>query len=364
MIAQSYKILLVDDDEDDFVVTEDLLSRAEQVAFQLDWVNTFEEALNVIKQKDHDVYLFDYRLGPKNGLELLDVSLQQGCQKPIILLTGLGDHDIDMEAIKMGAADYLIKGQINTPLLERSILHAIERKRAQLKQAELLEELEAANQELTDFAHIISHDLKAPLRGISSLAFWLATDHADTLDQEAQELLNLLTGRVKRMSDLIDGVLQYSKVGRVKGQKSYIDLNQLIKTIIDSLDPPKHIHITIPSDLPHLYSEEAPLQQVFQNLLSNAVAYIDKPEGYVQIKCQVVGEEWQFSIQDNGCGIAPRYYSRIFQIFQTLTPEEGTGVGLAIVKKIIEMYNGKIWVESEVGQGSVFYFTLPKDVPS
>ncbi len=359
----SYRILLVDDDEDDYVVARDLLSESERVSFQLDWVSSFEQAAETLEQEQHDVYLFDYRLEARNGLELLQLALERGCQKPIILLTGLGDHDIDMAAIQMGAEDYLVKGQINTPLLERSILHAIERKRSEARQSQLLAELEEANRELMDFAYIISHDLKAPLRGIGSLVNWIATDQAHYFDDEAKELLDLLTKRIKRMWDLIDGVLRYSRVGRIREQWLPVNLNEIVAHILDTIELPPPVQVVIESPLPTVYGEEVRLRQVLQNLISNAVNYIDKPQGQIRIGCEESEEQWTIWIQDNGVGIEPAHHHRIFQIFQTLSSFEesgSTGVGLTIVKKIVEMYGGTVWVKSQPQQGSTFYFTLPK----
>ncbi len=357
------KILLVDDDEDDYVVTRDLLLEAERSQFKLDWVETYEAALALMEQQQYDVYLLDYRLGPRDGLELLSEALECGCQEPIILLTGLGDHDIDMAAMKAGAADYLVKGQLDTPLLERSILHAVERKQAAAEQTKLVFELAAANRELKDFAYIVSHDLKAPLRGIGSLADWIGTDYADRLDEEGQEMLQLLRNRVRRMNDLIDGVLQYSRIGRIHEEKIAVDLNQVVADVVDAIAPPPHIEITIDTELPTLASEKTRIQQIFQNLLSNAVKYIDKSNGSITISCIEENNLWKFSIADNGPGIEEKHFEKIFQIFQTLSPRdesESTGVGLAVVKKIVENYHGRIWLESEIGIGTVFYFTLPQ----
>ena len=238
-----------------------------------------------------------------------------------------------------------------------------ERRRAEEKQAELLEEVESANRELKDFAYIISHDLKAPLRGIKTLADWLATDHADKLDTNGKEQLNLLLARVGRMHNLIDGVLRYSRVGRVKGQKVHVNLNEIIPEIIDTVAPPENIAITVENQLPVVECEKTCVIQVFQNLLSNAVKYMDKPEGRVSIRSVEENGFWKFSVSDNGPGIEEKHFERIFRIFQTLSPRdefESTGVGLTIIKKIVELHNGKIWVRSKPGEGTTFFFTLPK----
>ena len=238
-----------------------------------------------------------------------------------------------------------------------------ERKRAEERQAQLLQEVKSVNKELKDFAYIVSHDLKAPLRGIKTLTDWLATDYADKLDKNGREQMNLLMNRVQRMHNLIDGVLKYSRVGRVKEEKVKVNLNDLVSEVIDMVAPPENIEITVENQLPVVECEQIRIMQVFQNLLSNAIKYMDKPRGRIRIGCVEENEFWKFSVSDNGPGIEEKYFEKIFQMFQTLTPRdefESTGIGLTVVKKIIEIYGGGILVESEVGNGTTFFFTLPK----
>ncbi|HYP28952.1 MAG TPA: CHASE3 domain-containing protein [Blastocatellia bacterium] len=238
-----------------------------------------------------------------------------------------------------------------------------ERKRAEETQAELLRELESANRELSDFAYVVSHDLKAPLRAIGSLATWIASDYADKFDEGGKEQMSLLRGRVKRMHDLIDGILQYSRVGRVKEQRVEVDLNALVREAITLLSPPPSVRVTVECSLPTVVCERTRMEQVFQNLLSNALKFMDKPEGEIKIRCEDRGEEWVFCVSDNGPGIEEKHFAKIFQIFQTLAPRdefESTGIGLSVVKKTVEMYGGSVWVESAPGVGSSFFFTLPK----
>lgn len=237
-----------------------------------------------------------------------------------------------------------------------------ERKHAEAQRLRLLQEISSANEELTNFAYVVSHDLKAPLRGIASLADWLSTDYADQFDDEGREHMRLLINRVHRMSALIDGILQYSRVGRVKETAVKVDLNALVHEVVDLLAPPAHIDVAVDMVLPTVVGERTRFQQVFQNLISNAIKYMDKPEGRVRVSC-IEGEDgWQFSVADNGMGIEARHFERIFQLFQTLTSRdkiESTGVGLALVKKIVEMYGGRVWVESTPAMGSTFWFSLP-----
>lgn len=242
-----------------------------------------------------------------------------------------------------------------------------ERKQAEEHRDRLLRELESANEELKNFGYVVSHDLKAPLRAIGSLADWLSTDYVDKFDDEGKEHMRLLISRVHRMDGLIDGILQYSRVGRVKEVAVAVELNHLVREVIDLLAPPENIKVSIVNSLPTVMAEPTRIQQVFQNLISNAIKYMDKPEGEIRISCGAEGKQWKFSITDNGPGIDQQHFEKIFQLFQTLAPRdrvESTGVGLALVKKIVEMYGGRVWVESKVGQGSTFFFTLPRTAAS
>ena len=240
-----------------------------------------------------------------------------------------------------------------------------ERKLAEERNASLLAELSSANEELTSFAYVVSHDLKAPLRGIGSLADWISTDYAQHFNDEGKEHMRLLIARVHRMSALIDGILQYSRVGRVREVAASVDLNSLLRDVIDLLAPPPHITVVVEGPMPTIVAEPTRLQQLFHNLVSNAIKYMDKPQGQVRIACRDSGSDWQFSVADNGPGIEARHFDKIFQLFQTLAPRdrvESTGVGLTLAKKIVEMYGGRIWVESVPGAGATFQFTLPKNL--
>ncbi len=247
--------------------------------------------------------------------------------------------------------------------LVESFLDISEQKKTEEHQAQLLQKLENVNRELNSLVYIISHDLKTPLRGINTLVNWLSTDYSGKFDQEGKEQIELILNRVGRMYSLIDGVLQYSEVGRVTEEKTIVNLNRLVPNIINRIAPPENITITIENELPVIEYEATRITQVFHNLLSNAVKYMDKPRGQIRVDCLEEESCWKFSIADNGPGIEERYFEKIFQMFQTLSPRdevESTGVGLTVVKKIIEMYGGRIWVESVVGEGSTFFFMLPK----
>jgi len=229
----------------------------------------------------------------------------------------------------------------------------------------LAEQLEKVTKEFRDFSYIISHDLKAPLRGIKALADWLSEDYSDKLDDDGREQMALLVKRVNRMHNLLDGVLEYSRVGRVQEEHAQINLNELLTEIIDMASVPENIKVTVDENMPTIICEEKCVIQIFENLIKNAVTYMDKDQGTVHISFADDGESWKFSVKDNGPGIPEDQFEKIFKIFQTLQAKdefESTGVGLTIVKKIVEMYGGKVWPESTIGEGTTFYFTLPKKI--
>lgn len=245
-----------------------------------------------------------------------------------------------------------------------------ERKKAEQTLVELNAALETTNlelirtnKELQEFAYITAHDLKTPLRAIGTLADWLLVDYVDKFDEQGKENVRLLVAKAKQMSSLIDDILRYSGAGQNTRKPQAVDLNRVVSGVMNEIAPPRHIHVTIENPLPTLICPKNHIIQIYQNLLSNAVKYMDKPEGQIKIGCVDSDNTWKFHVTDNGPGIEKKYFDKIFKIFQTLSPRKGiesTGIGLSIVKKLVELNKGTVWVESEVGTGSTFYFTLPK----
>jgi signal transduction histidine kinase len=226
-----------------------------------------------------------------------------------------------------------------------------------------VERLSLANQELSRLATVTSHDLKTPLRGIKTLTDWIASDYAARLDEPGRECLGLLGERATRMFHLIDAVHRYVSIECTDRDKSPVDLHAAVTEVIAGLKAPPNVHLTIEGRLPIVHCYKDHITQLFQSLLGNAVKYIDKPEGRVTIRCTEESDCWQFSIADNGPGIAPRYHRKIFEIFQTLDSKdrpEDVGIGLSIAKKIVDLSEGRIWLESTPGSGSTFFFTLPR----
>jgi len=255
------------------------------------------------------------------------------------------------------------------------MIHAVEvtdqvvaRKEVEQKAEELLRlahALEQSNRELDQFAYVASHDLKAPLRGIANLTQWIEEDLGDRVTGESAEHMRLLQGRVHRMEALIDGILAYSRAGRVRTPPEPVDTGALVRDVVELLAPGAGVEVEVEPGMPTVEAERIPLQQVFMNLVGNAVKYGRAARGTVRVRVgwRAVRDACEFTVADDGPGIAPEYHDRIWGIFQTLQARdkvEGTGIGLSVVKKIVESRGGEAWVRSAAGEGAEFGFTWPR----
>ncbi|MFH1615362.1 MAG: ATP-binding protein [Planctomycetota bacterium] len=252
---------------------------------------------------------------------------------------------------------------------EEKLQHAHDELEVKVKErtAELaatVEKLTVSNRELKEFAYIAAHDLKSPVRAIGSLAGMISNECRDILNEQCKEELDMLVQRTERMNDFISGILKYATLGHVAVQNEKVDINDVVNWAIDQVETSKEtIEITMETELPVVMGQRTHIIQIFQNLLDNAIKYMDKPKGQIRIGCVEKDDFWEFSVADNGPGIEEKYFDKIFQIFQTLTRRdeiESTGIGLSLVRKIVELYGGKVWVKSKIGEGSTFFFTLPK----
>ncbi len=373
---QELRVLLVEDDEDDYVITRDLLAESERVRFTLEWEATYEGALDAMRRQEHEVYLVDYRLGAHTGLDVLRQAVEHGWPAPLILMTGLHDHDIDVEAVKAGAADYLIKGKTDAPLLERSILYALERKQAQDNLASLARRLdartkalEAKTHEQETFVYTVAHDLKAPLVSLQGMATMMAEDYGAVLDEGGHMYLERISANAQKMHLLLDDLLELARVGHSEVDFKPVQLAEIIKAVVEQLDhtlTARGAEVICEVALPVVCANPSRMAQVFTNLIDNAVKYTPADrQPCVRIAAVDRQQWWEIVVQDNGVGIPQAAHDKIFDLFQrlpsgkTLHPS-GTGVGLAIVARIVELHDGKLWLESELGVGTTFHFTMPK----
>jgi light-regulated signal transduction histidine kinase (bacteriophytochrome) len=365
MIQQKeIEVLLVEDSPTEAMLVIASLEESDKGSFRIVHAKSLTEAYQNLEKRSFDVVILDLTLPESSGPNTFTALHDRYPQVPVVILTANHSKDVALELVRLGAQDYIIKENVENMQLALSLRYAITRKEAELRQAALMEELAAANQELERFAYVVSHDLKAPLRGVTTIVEWLFEDYTDKLDDEGKEQMRLLVSRVQRMQKLIDGILNYSRAGRVREDLIETDLNTMLDAIVDLVSPPGHITMAVEKPFPTLACEQTRLSQVFQNLLSNAIKYMNKPQGRITVTCAEQADHWRFGVADNGQGIDRKDFERIFEIFVTLKSKDvcdSTGVGLAVVKKIVESWGGRIWVESEKGQGSTFFFTLPKE---
>lgn len=331
------------------------------------------QALTAVREELPDLILLDVKMPGMNGYEVCQTlkADERTRDIPVIFITALQGVADKVKAFETGGVDFISKPFLAEEVLSRvkthlSLYHVhkqLEDKNVSLETAKT--SLEQANRELKSFAYIVSHDLKAPLRGLSNLVHWLVEDYAGAFDANGQEMVELLLSRVKRMSSMIDGILRYSRAGRlIDGRQERIDLNALVKDVIDMLEPPDHIRVIIERELPCISGETTSIKQIFQNLLNNAIKYMDKTEGIIRIRSEETDRFWTFRVADNGPGVEKQHHEKIFNIFQTLGPEDdadSSGIGLTIVKKLVERYGGEVRLESTSGEGSEFSFTLLKE---
>lgn len=407
MDGEHIRVLLIEDSVFAVRHTGKMLQEAKSERFdaELQSAGTLAEGQKHLAQGTVDVVLLDLTLPDSNELETFTRIHDQIPQLPIVVLTGLEDESLASQAVELGAEDYLIKGQVDSDRLKRSLLYAIARKRAEnelnsykdhleelvaertgeLRRANrqlqreiaerrraerslrvTLSDLEQSNRELDQFAYVASHHLQEPVRMVASYAQLLEKRYAGRLDTDAREYIAHAVNGAKRMYRQINDFLVYSRLGVSSKPFAPVDCAKLFASVRDDFEKDLQTNggRVACDPLPQVLGDERQLAQLFWNLLDNALKFRSAKSPRIRISVKEAADRWSFSVKDNGIGIEPEYRERIFAIFQRLHAGDkypGTGMGLALCKRIAERHGGKIWVESEADKGSTFHFTISKD---
>ena len=355
-------ILLVDDKEENLISLESILDDPKRNLLKAFSGN---EALKIAFESEIAVILLDVQMPEMDGFEVARILKENPKTKDIavIFVTAISKEEkYTLQGYEEGAVDYLHKPlDINIVKAKVGVFEKLYRSKHDLKI--YVEKTQQINKQLDEFVYIVSHDLKAPLRGLASVTTFLEDELGTDLKPEVRDLLDMVKSRTARMQSLIDGILHYSRMANNRTEKEIVKLGDVIANIIDLLSVPSHVRIEYPDHLPELFDEKIKLHEVFQNLISNAINYNNKEKAEVKLSCIDKSTHYEFSVADNGIGIKTEHFEKIFGVFQTLQSKdkkESTGIGLTIVKKIIEQQGGKVWVESDFGKGATFKFTWNK----
>ncbi|HNP98261.1 MAG TPA: ATP-binding protein [Bacteroidia bacterium] len=355
-------ILIVDDRPENIMSLESILENENRRILK---AGNGNDALRIALESEIAVILLDVQMPEMDGFEVARILGESSRTRDIaiIFVTAISkDEKFAMQGYQEGAVDFLHKPlDVNVVKAKVAVFEKLYRQRIELKSTN--EKLLSINKQLDEFVYIVSHDLKAPLRGLASLASFMEDELAPNPKQEVVDLLTMMKSRTARMQQLIDGILHYSRMGNSTAEREQVNLKDLINSIIDLLSPSEHCRFELSDSLPTIYTEKIKLHEVFQNLISNSMKYNSKADCHVKIGFKELKDYYEFSVTDNGNGIKPEHQEKIFGIFQTLQSKdktESTGIGLTIVKKIVEQQDGKVTVTSTFGEGSTFTFTWKK----
>ncbi|GCE06311.1 hybrid sensor histidine kinase/response regulator [Dictyobacter aurantiacus] len=369
MAEKNPTICIIDDNPDDRDTFRRYLLQDPLYRYQCYEAETGEDGLLLCRQIQPDCILLDYKLPDIDGLEFLAELVDSSGSVPfaVIILAGLGDEGIALQAMKSGAQDYLVKDEMTPGNLFRAIHHAIERTTMRRALEKHQQDLEQKNQEIQAFAYALAHDLRAPLRAITGFSQIVEQDYHDVLDDSGRHYVENIVHACSQMDRLIDDLLNYTRIEHRALRYKPVALDYLLRQIVKSMETRLQktgATVTLAEDLPTIYGDSTLINQIFVNLLDNALVY-HKPDEVAQVTVSwwEDGEFVVIRLADTGIGIAPKFYEKIFNIFQRLHSEEiypGTGIGLAIVKKAVDLSGGLVWVESTLGVGSNFFVKLPK----
>jgi signal transduction histidine kinase len=368
MPAPKFRLLIVDDEPASMRALCDTL---EYEGYVTSGFTTPSEALAAMREKSFDLLLADLQMPGTNGIDLMKSAQLIDPTLVAIIMTGHGALDTAIAAMKAGALDYIqkpIKLATTLPVLERALsVRQLRIEKARLEQnvRERTEELKIANRELEAFSFSVSHDLRAPLRAVSTFTQALLKEHVDNLSDEGRRLLTNVNAGALHMDRLITDLLRLSQLNRQPLNKQPVKLGELARKVFDGMVQERagrDIEFVV-ADLPTWEVDAGLIQQVFVNLLSNAIKFTrEREKARIEVGYRMDGTTLVVFVKDNGVGFNMKYMNKLFGVFQRLHSAdqfEGTGVGLSIVRRIVERHGGKVWVDGEQDQGATFYFSLP-----
>jgi signal transduction histidine kinase len=358
--------MLVEDSPGDARLVEEMLKEATEPPLTVNWQTSLTTALPRLAEEFFDIVLLDLGLPDSQGIDTFLRTRQSAPHVPIIILTGFDDEERAAQALQLGAQDYLVKGGFEGVPLGRAIRYAIERFQVQNMLRRTLEELEHRTEEMEAFTNSVSHDLKEPLRTLEAFSGFLIEDYAEVLDEQGRDYLERLAKASARLKDMIEELLVLSRLGRRPHELEMVDVENTIREIVAANEftmEQRNAAVIINGPLPPVLADLPRIQQVFGNLIGNGLKFNQSERPTIDIGCaDVAGGMATISVRDNGIGIDPQYHDRIFGIFQrlhVLEEYEGTGAGLAIVKRAMEALGGSVTLESSLDAGSTFYLRLP-----
>lgn len=369
MTLQCIQVLLIDDDEDYFFITRDLLADVDGFTYNIAWVPDIHMAHRALTTQHYDVCLVDYQLGQENGLEFLRTAIEDGVRVPIILMTGQGGRTIDIEAMNTGAADYLSKDELSAALLEHTIRYAIERARHLAQLREYADDLETKNRELDSYTYTIAHDLTNPLSLVSGFIGLVRLKEKENICEESADMLRVVEEQAMKMSDMVSQLLWMAQLRDASEVTTQLEIEPIAKEaltrFIDRIEK-YNVKVTIEPGMPMAIGQAIWIEEVFANLISNAIKYMGAHNtdpaitirGYLQRNVAV------YEVQDNGIGIALEDQHRLFDMFTRVQNKQtrgiqGLGLGLSIVHRIVTKLGGEVGVRSTPHVGTTFWFTLP-----
>lgn len=370
---QHYNLFMLDDSPEDREIYKRRLSKIPGVEFDITETGNIDQAKQMTLGRHFDCYIIDYNLPNSNGLEFIKY-LQENRREytkaaALIVVTGQGSEDIASEAFKLGAHEYLTKKSLSEAAsFNRPLMNAIERAQLTTQLQSYRDQLQRSHRDLSEFTHMAAHDLKSPLRRILSYCEILEEDAAERLNNEDKSILSRMSLNAKRMRELIDSLLAYSLVNANDEGKQEVDLREMVHDIVSEFqhqleEDGGKISVDF---LPRVSVFPIRMRQLLTNLISNARKYKSERPLHIEITASQEDDNLIIAVKDNGLGIDAAQCDEIFKDFKRLHPNEeieGTGLGLSICKKIAQRHGGDIWVESEPGVGSTFYFTIKLDSP-